>query len=124
MKIQYLPLHHMNEITHINSVACEQQSPGISVWKYGQIKDISEDLKFRENIRGQVSYIVLLDDLLADNAFKVVSDKSQSKNPNFQCSICGVESLEEAIVTQVEQGIPLEIDGRRTCKKCFLKRSK
>ena len=120
MKIQYKPLHEIDEITHVNSVACEQQFKGISIWKYGEIKNIPEDLKFRENINGAVTYVKLVDDLLADVSFKPVG----KTNPNFHCSVCGIETHEEAIASpdvRILEGIPLEIDGKRVCKQCFKK---
>lgn len=120
MRIQFLPLYQIDEIVHANSVACEKQYNGISIWKYGQIKNIPDDLKFRVNIEGNVSYVNLVDDLLSDYSFKIVG----AKNPNFHCAICGIETLEEALKNPditIQQGIPLEIDGERVCRDCFQK---
>jgi len=118
MKIQYLPLHQIDEIVHANSLALEKQYQGISIWRYGQIKNIPDDLKFRLNINGIVSYVNLVDDLLADYSFKPVG----GKNPNFHCALCGVETLEEVLKNPdiaIREGIPLEINGERVCRDCF-----
>lgn len=125
MKIQYLAELSMPEIVHINSVHLEEKYPGISKWKSEEIKSIPGDLMARFRINGESKYVPLVDDLLSNRDFKIVTDEFEPLNPNFMCSVCDGPAFEDAVMhPKTGHGIPLEIDGERVCKACWDKTSK
>jgi hypothetical protein len=119
MKIKYVPIVEM-DIYHFHSIPLEHKYPGISAWTVGETKDIPDDASVRIN---GVS-VNLTTDVLSNSFFKIVKEDKKGKvelsNPNFTCSKCAKETLDESILhPKTGIGVPLEIDGKRVCKACF-----
>jgi hypothetical protein len=125
MKIQYLAEYSMPEIVHINSVHLEDRYPGISTWKHEEIKDIPHDLTARFRINGESHYISLIEDLLSNRDFKIITADMEPLNPNFMCSLCDGPAYEDAIMhPKTGHGVPLTINEERVCKSCWDKAPK
>ncbi len=123
MRIKFQPKNHISEMVHMRSTVLEKLYDSISVWHSGQIKNIPDDLQFRERINGETHYVRLVDDLLSDRSF-VLADTD--KNPNFICVKCGNDTYTEFLpsyIPGIEKGITVENQaGQRLCVKCFKQR--
>lgn len=120
MRIQYKPVHRIPEVVHVNSVALERMyGTAISHWRYGEVKNVPDDLRFRSGDR----YISLIEDLLSNSAF----NPAGKSNPNFTCSRCGDHTEQEFVIDQSDRyqdrAVPLQINNERVCHKCFKRKS-
>lgn len=119
MRITFKPKNEAPQGTHLLAYLHPASKP-FAQWTYGETKDVPDDLIIPINEGGVRRRIRLVDELLSSPMFMPAEEPV---NPDFTCARCGQFTIDEAIPhpfnAELDEGIPLEIDGEPVCRSCF-----
>jgi hypothetical protein len=121
MQIIFLPKMYSAEEIHGLSVQLEDRFEDLALWKFGQVKDIDENLtvKLKDGTRTYLTDALLLSPSFIElNPYKL---REILVNENFVCSICGTYTEQEYFENpmQFHSAVSLWLDDTRYCKPCF-----
>lgn len=118
MRITFTPNHWTPQGTVVLAYLHPASKP-YAQWAYGETKDVPEDIIIPVREGSIQRRIRLVDELLSSPMFHPAECEV---NPDFCCSRCGAFTTEEAVphpFVDLDEGVPLEIDGDPVCRACF-----